>query len=384
MRAAFTWSRTAWPSIPALREWLQGEGTRIAQNLSTSRRVADSSLAPSLRIRRRVLLIRRRCRAWTLRHARANLDRTPANGPKNSSARRTVCRRRSESGRVYASIRAAGAAPAPKEAPRSRATEFHSSEPASLRASSLRPHRLRQLSEAPTLTTPVAPTPPASDPGEFTRQFAPPCSGPRLLHRLTNRPRRQLLRRTNRASLRRQFAPSRGDAAGAHSASTSEPAGRVHAAFRRSSSEACRTAAKSAAASGRVYQTISSAAAAPNPPSQIRVPPPAELAPQPGEFTQMLQAQRPAAPPQPQSPQSGEFTRYFQSPMTPSQSATAVHMAPSDAAASAFACPGTPANSRRFSGRGTALGAASTVAGRAAAIPSSGECDAGIRDASAH
>ena len=64
-----------------------------------------------------------------------------------------------------------------------------------------------------------------------------------------------------------------------------------------------------------------------------KVGPPSQNAPparEAGEFTQMLQAQRPAAPaPSVKQPsQSGEFTRYFESPMTPSAQGSPGHIAP--------------------------------------------------------
>jgi hypothetical protein len=150
---------------------------------------------------------------------------------------------------------------------------------------------------APREAPPSVPPPSANQPGEFTRQFAPPV-----------RPAEQP-----------PAAQAPGEFTQLFAATPLKPV-------------VPQKAAPPPGEFTRQFQAPQRPIPAPStrvaPPSQNTPPP--QTSPQPGEFTQMLQAQRPAAPaPPPNQPsQSGEFTRYFQSPMTPSQSGQG-HIAPS-------------------------------------------------------
>ena len=159
------------------------------------------------------------------------------------------------------------------------------------------PSPASQLSEAPTLTTPVAPTPPASDPGEFTRQFAPavlrPAPAPPVNR---SRPWRQLHPANEPGEFTRQFAPPVVRPAPTPPPPASQP-GEFTQLFAARPAKPAAPQQKAPPPPGEFTRQFQ-APSRPNPPSQIRVPP-QPTAPPPGEFTQMLQAQRPAAPPHP-------------------------------------------------------------------------------------
>ena len=68
-----------------------------------------------------------------------------------------------------------------------------------------------------------------------------------------------------------------------------------------------------------------------NPTQQVSQPlsqPVSQAVSQAGEFTQMLQAQRPAAPPPANNKDSNDFSRFFQSPLAPLPDGPQTHMAP--------------------------------------------------------
>ncbi len=135
---------------------------------------------------------------------------------------------------------------------------------------------------------PAPPVAPANEPGEFTRQFAPPVLRPAAP--------------PEPGEFTRQFASSPPKSAAP--AKPAPPPGEFTRQFQAPQRPVPTTSPKVPAPSQGPPQT-------PSPSGQ-----------QPGEFTQMLQAQRPAAPSakqpsQKQPSQSGEFARYFESPMTP-------------------------------------------------------------------
>lgn len=144
----------------------------------------------------------------------------------------------------------------------------------------------------------TAPSAPASEPGEFTRQFVPPVLRPAPAPPPSVAP---LASAPEPGEFTRQFVAPQAQKA-------PEPAGEFTKLFQRPN------------------LTPKGSVPAPSP---IPAPPPSNA--QPGEFTQMLQAQRPSAPPPPvnKASQSGEFARYFESPMTPpaqgSQGSTPVY-----------------------------------------------------------
>ncbi len=145
----------------------------------------------------------------------------------------------------------------------------------------LRPTPVKE--PAPPLAPPLPA--PANEPGEFTRQFAPPVLRPAPAPPSIAPPPSA----PEPGEFTRQFVAPQAQKA-------PEPAGEFTKLFQRPN------------------LTPKGPAPAPSP---IPAPPPSSA--QPGEFTQMLQAQRPSAPPPPvnKASQSGEFARYFESPMMP-------------------------------------------------------------------
>jgi hypothetical protein len=132
------------------------------------------------------------------------------------------------------------------------------------------------------------PAPPASEPGEFTRQFAPPVLRPT--------PPPAAPPPKDPGEFTRLFAATPPKSA---QPPTRPPTGEFTRQFQAPQRPGARAGEQSP------------------PPPRAPAPPQQDA---PGEFTQMLQAQRPGAPAPPanQLSQSGEFTRFFQSPMTPS------------------------------------------------------------------
>jgi len=183
---------------------------------------------------------------------------------------------------------------------------------------------------APKEAPPSVPPPSANQPGEFTRQFAPPVLRPTppapapkeapVAPPSANQP----------GEFTRQFSPP---ARPAEQPPAAQAPGEFTQLFAASPLKPAvpQKAAPPPGEFTRQFQAPQRPVPAPStrvaPPSQNTPP---QTSPQPGEFTQMLQAQRPAAPAPPtnQPSQSGEFTRYFQSPMTPSQGVPG-HIAPS-------------------------------------------------------
>jgi len=146
----------------------------------------------------------------------------------------------------------------------------------------------------PKETPPVAPAPAASDPGEFTRQFAPPVLRAAPVSTRSPTPPPQ-----DPGEFTRQFAAP--PPTTPPSPKPEPPPGEFTRQFQ---------------------QRPIVAAAAPRTPAPSQ--PASQQSSQPGEFTQMLQAQRPAAPVTPPNlpSQSDEFGRFFQSPMTPAAHST--------------------------------------------------------------
>jgi hypothetical protein len=174
--------------------------------------------------------------------------------------------------------------------------------------------------------TTVAPTSVASDPGEFTRQFAPPVLRPEPASNaapkeappvapppLANEPG-EFTRQFAPPVLRPTPTPSTPPAPAA-----SEP-GEFTRLFTAPTPKPAAAPPRPAAAPGeftRQFQAPQRPVPAPSPRAPSPSPPPAS---QPGEFTQMLQAQRPASPAIPASrPSQADDFAYFQSPMTPAE-----------------------------------------------------------------
>ncbi len=166
---------------------------------------------------------------------------------------------------------------------------------------------------------PPDPTSTADEPGEFTRQFAPVLrpAPPPVKKDPPARPA-PAAPPNEPGEFTRQFAP------------VLRPVPPAAAPPQPNEVAAPPPVQKPAAQPGeftRLFQRITPPAAAAPPPAQ---PPPADESRPPGEFTQMLQAQRPVAPAPPAPPsQSGEFARFFQSPLAPSsQPASPVYAPP--------------------------------------------------------
>lgn len=174
------------------------------------------------------------------------------------------------------------------------------------------------------LGTPVEPRPPlpasapaaaANEPGEFTRQFAPPVLRPSPAPAAPkegaapapNEPgefTRQFARPIQRPATEAPASPEPGEFTRQFVSPSTKP-----------------VTQKPAGAPGEFTRQFQ-APQRPTPPQSPKLPPP-QPGPQPGqapgEFTQLLQAQRPAGPPPVAKPpsQTAEFSRYFESPMTP-------------------------------------------------------------------
>ncbi|HTB15510.1 MAG TPA: hypothetical protein VK752_28260 [Bryobacteraceae bacterium] len=174
------------------------------------------------------------------------------------------------------------------------------------------------LRPAPKPTPPAAaPAPPANEPGEFTRQFAMPVLRP--APKTTSPPAAPPA--DEPGEFTRQFAPPVHRPAPPPSAPTNPAPGEFTQLFAAPPPKP--SAPPKAGPPSGEFTKLFRAPQRPDPaPAPKAAPPSAPTANQPGEFTQMLQAQRPSATPAPpsanQPPQSGEFTRFFQSPMAPS------------------------------------------------------------------
>ena len=186
--------------------------------------------------------------------------------------------------------------------------------------------------------TPPPPAPVANDPGEFTSQFAPPVLRPTPPTAPKDTPPPSAPVANEPGEFTRQFVPPPHVLRPAPPPVAKEPpsaASQGPGEFTRLFPATPPKPAgppKPAPPPGeftRQFQTPPRPVAAippkVSPPSQNT--PPAREA---GEFTQMLQAQRPAAPtPSTKQPsQSGEFTRYFESPMTPPSPGASGHIVP--------------------------------------------------------
>jgi len=177
---------------------------------------------------------------------------------------------------------------------------------------------------APPAEPPLStPTPPSNEPGEFTRQFAPPVlrSGAPTVPRVdppTNQP----------GEFTREFTPpvlrpaARVEPPPAVPASPGSQPGEFTLQFAAHVPVAPQAPPKPAPGEfTKQFELPQRSAPRPatTPTRSGEQPAPGQQASgqQAGEFTQMLRAQHPAAPPSPPNPSAGEFARFFDSPMAP-------------------------------------------------------------------
>jgi hypothetical protein len=146
---------------------------------------------------------------------------------------------------------------------------------------------------------PAAPTPPSNEPGEFTRQFAPPVLRP--APRIEPTPVAATPPASPPGEFTLQFA-----APPLAPQSPPKPApGEFTKQFELPQRPVSAPRPAPTTRSGE-QQTPGQQPSRQEPSGQ-----------QPGEFTQMLRAQHPAAPVSPPTPSAGEFTKFFDSPMAP-------------------------------------------------------------------